>query len=56
MRQASAAMYCTVQLPIKIMEIQGQTLSYLNFWPIFEAECIILIIAALLFLKHYYIS
>jgi hypothetical protein len=33
----------TVQLPIKIMEIQGQTLNYLNFWPIFEAEGIIIL-------------
>jgi hypothetical protein len=25
------------------MEIQGQTLNYLNFWPIFEAEGIIIL-------------
>jgi hypothetical protein len=35
--------FSTVHLPIKIMEIQGLALGYLNFWPIFEAEGIIIL-------------
>jgi hypothetical protein len=29
--------------PIKIMQIQGQTLDYLNFWPVFGLRRIIIL-------------